>query len=135
MISRYVIHSSGKAWINGEPLEFVPADTTLVKVAITPGKLIVPKGFKGILDDVRVYNRELTTAEMRQLADDEPIRSLLAGDPEKRSKDQKQKLREYYLDKHAPEYEHRLYTELQRCPCPAEAPERGSALSHGDEGA
>ena len=34
-------------------------------------------------------------------------------DPEKRSKDQKQKLREYYLEKHAPEYEHRLYTELR----------------------
>ena len=47
----------------------------LLPVQVKPSwpTVMVVKGFKGTLDNVRVYNRALTTAEMRQLADDEPF--------------------------------------------------------------
>jgi hypothetical protein len=56
--------------------------------------------YKGQLDDLRWYNRPLAAAEVEQLAVDEPVRSALSA--EKRSKDQKDRLREYFLTRDAP---------------------------------
>jgi hypothetical protein len=61
--------------------------------------------FKGLLDDVRIYERRLSANEVRQLAQDEPLRSMLATAPDQRQNEQRQDLRKRFLSEGAaPEY-------------------------------
>ncbi len=53
--------------------------------------------YKGRIDDLRLYNRVLSSAEVAHLATLEPLRAILAIQPEKRSKEQKAWIRDYYL--------------------------------------
>jgi hypothetical protein len=85
--------------------------------------LVVPPPFEGYLDDLRIYRRQLTPAEIGVLVFDEPIRSILWSGPAaaKRSGMQKSLLREYFLTRDAPPdlralYARRneTYTEWQR---------------------
>src|SRR5207249_1157705 len=68
--------------------------------------------YKGRLDDLRLYDRPLASAEVGQLAFDEPVRSALSSS--KRSKDQKDRLREYFLTRDAPEPMRNAYADLKR---------------------
>ena len=67
--------------------------------------------YKGQLDDLRWYDRQLTAAEVEQLAIDEPVRSALSS--VKRSKDQKDRLHEYFLTHDAPEEIRKTYADLK----------------------
>jgi hypothetical protein len=67
--------------------------------------------YKGQLDDLRLYDKALTAAEVAQLAVEEPVRAALAS--AKRSKDQKDRLREYYLTHDAPEEIRKAYADLK----------------------
>jgi hypothetical protein len=70
------------------------------------------KPLKGDVGDLRVYNRTLTGAEAEVLAQDEPIRFLLATEESKRSKEQKQRLLDYYLTHDAAPELRSAYAEL-----------------------
>jgi hypothetical protein len=60
--------------------------------------------FKGLIDDVRIYGRELTAAEVAQLAGLESIRAILVTAADKRTPQQKDELVRYYLDNNDPNY-------------------------------
>ena len=59
--------------------------------------------FKGLIDDVRVYDACLTDADVAVLATAEPVDALAALPPEKRTAAQALKLRACYLEKGAAE--------------------------------
>lgn len=68
--------------------------------------------FRGRLDDLRVYGRVLKPAEAEQLALDYPAQVLLAT-PGKRSREQYERLREYYLTAAAPEAWKKAYCDFK----------------------
>src|SRR5262245_14080189 len=73
--------------------------------------------YRGNLDDLRIYERELTLPEIEQLAFHEPIRALLWIQPHKplnenQKKARREKLRDYFLTYEAPEEYRRTYAEL-----------------------
>jgi len=70
------------------------------------------KPLKGDIGDLRIYSRALNPAEAEVLALDEPIRAILLVAEDKRSKDQKQRLLDYYLTRDAPTDLRRVYAEL-----------------------
>ena len=59
--------------------------------------------FVGKIDEVRVYDRDLTAAEVLLLATPSTIRDILAVKPPLRSDAQRRKLRAYFIEYHAPE--------------------------------
>ena len=70
------------------------------------------KPLKGDIGDLRVYSRSLTPAEAEVLAVQEPIRAILLVADDKRTKDQKQRLLDYFLTRDAPADLRRAYAEL-----------------------
>ena len=58
--------------------------------------------FKGKLDDLRIYSRELKPNEITFLQSQESLRAVLSILPDKRSKEQKAWIRDYYLTQAAP---------------------------------
>jgi hypothetical protein len=59
--------------------------------------------FKGLVDEVIVYNRDLPADEIALLATRDSIESIVSLAAEKRTPPQSARLRAYYLDEHAPE--------------------------------
>ena len=70
--------------------------------------------YKGQLDDLRLYSRPLTAAEIDQLAMEAPVRATLSASAAKRSKEQTARLREYFLTHDAPEAMRVAHADLQR---------------------
>jgi hypothetical protein len=71
-----------------------------------------PSGpFKGMIDEVRLYNRELSAAEVEQLAGFDTIRNVLTVAADKRTPEQKDTLAKYYLTNYDEPYK-KLNTEL-----------------------
>jgi hypothetical protein len=74
--------------------------------------------YRGNLDDLRIYQHELTNAEIEQLSLHHPIRALLTADTRKFSENQnkarREKLRDYFLTYEAPELYRSKYTELTK---------------------
>jgi hypothetical protein len=58
--------------------------------------------FKGTIDEVRIYNRDLSAAEVAVLADATPVSSIAALPAAARTAGQKDKLRDYFLEHAAP---------------------------------
>ncbi len=58
--------------------------------------------FKGQIDDLRLYSRVIDLAELTQLAVHQPVPPLLSIAKDKRTKQQKEALRDYYLSYQAP---------------------------------
>ncbi len=76
------------------------------------------RAFKGRIDDLRLYGRQLEPAEVLQLAREEPIRAMLTGrTPRPRREADAQaydaRLRDYFLRFEAPEPLRKLYLEIQ----------------------
>ena len=69
--------------------------------------------FKGKLDDLRIYGRELKPFEITFLQSQESLRAVLAILPDKRSKDQKAWIRDYYLTQAAPDADRKAWSELK----------------------
>ncbi len=70
--------------------------------------------YKGSIDDLRIYSRLLSEEEIDHLAVHEPVRSLLADAGGRRSREQRERLREYFLTRDAPETERRMFSELNQ---------------------
>ncbi len=104
---------SGKAagirlFVDGKPAEIETVHDSLMGAIRTEapfeiGNRKLGNAFKGRLDDIRIYSRVLAPAEIGQLALDEPARVSLTMSAGQRSKDQKEKLRAYFLTHEAPE--------------------------------
>ena len=80
--------------------------------ALEVGNLKALRPFKGQLDDVRIYNAALDPRQIHVLAVDEPVRSTLASST-KRSRDQKERMRDYYMTYGAAPEFRATYKELQ----------------------
>jgi hypothetical protein len=87
-----VLHAGGSAVKTTNPLEII--------------------SFKGKLDDLRIYNRPLQPAEIAHLEKQEPLRGILSIQPDKRSKEQKAWIRDYYLMTAAPPEDKQAWAEL-----------------------
>ena len=70
------------------------------------------KPLKGDIGGLRIYGRVLTPADAEALALDEPVRYILAQDEKKRTKEQNQRLLDYFLTYHAAPELRRVYAEL-----------------------
>jgi hypothetical protein len=95
-------------FVNGKQVNTEPVAATA-----TPGDgIFAIDGFKGKLDDLRVYTRPLRPEEIAYLYAQEPLRALLNILPGKRSNDQKAWVRNYYLTHVAPEQDRKAWAEL-----------------------
>lgn len=79
-------------------------DTIKTKKSLLIGSRHSGSRLKGIVDQVQVYDRNLTAQEVKDLWQTPPIRSLLAIAPDERTKEQIDSLREYYLVSEDAEY-------------------------------
>jgi hypothetical protein len=98
-----------RIYINGQPAEVEITHDTLtetirVETPLHVGRRSRSAAFKGRIDEVRLYDRCLTPAEVEQLAGFEAVRDLLTTAPEKRTPEQSEKLQKYYLATHDEPY-------------------------------
>src|SRR5262249_53172821 len=118
-----VYDGSGKAsglklYVDGKPHESEVLRDSLSGSIQTPSPLQIGNKktgnpYKGQMDDLRIYNRRLAAAEIENLAVHQPVRSILFNGG-KRSKDQNDRLREYFLTYDAPEPFCKHYADLKR---------------------
>jgi hypothetical protein len=82
------------------------------------GNKELANAYRGQLDDLRIYRRQLEAAEIEQLSLHNPIRWMLSSDTSKFTKEQRdarrERLREYFLTFDAPEPYRNTYAELTR---------------------
>ena len=114
---------SGKAsgirlFLNGKPLPFTVKRDSLSGSIRTGspfeiGRKDRGRPYKGRMDDLRLYSRLLTPVEIETLAVHQPVRALLFDANAKRSKEQKERLRDYFLTWDAPETYRKTYSELK----------------------
>ncbi len=71
------------------------------------------RAYSGGLDDMRFYSSVLSAEEIRNLAVEYPIQTILSGIAGKRSKEEIDRLREHYLVHVAPEEMKRAHAELK----------------------
>lgn len=77
------------------------------------GSLQLGKPYKGQLDDLRIYNRQLTIDEIEQLAIHAPIQAILLRIFGKRSMENSSRVRDYFLTYVAPDAMRNAYVELK----------------------
>jgi hypothetical protein len=70
------------------------------------------KPFKGEVGGLRVYNRLLTAADAATMSLDEPVQFILATEESKRTRDQNQRLTDYFLAYQAPADLRAVYARL-----------------------
>ena len=114
---------SGKAagvqiYFNGERQELDVLQDSLsgsIKsdAELLTGTKVAGKGYGGGLDDLRLYERALSAAEIEQLAVHYPIQTILSGVSGKRTKEESERLREYFLTRIADASLQRQYAELK----------------------
>lgn len=114
---------SGKAsgiqlWVNGKPAALKAKLDTLrgdfgKAGALTIGDSSLAGPFTGGIDELRIYRRKLTGADVDQLFTHEPARAALLVSKDGRSPDQHTRLRRYYLDHAAAPADRKLWQELQ----------------------
>jgi mono/diheme cytochrome c family protein len=100
--------------LDGKP---VSMDAVGPVPARAPGPMAIgdphnEKPLKGDVGGLRVYSRALDPSEAEALALHEPIRFILAQEESKRSKEQKDRLLDYFLSYDAPADLRRIYAEL-----------------------
>jgi hypothetical protein len=100
-----------KLYVDGAPIDMTVTNDTLtgeskaVNVPLLVGRRSAGAPFKGALDDVRVYGRELSAAEVRAVMGIDPIGEILTIDLGKRTPAQREVLRDHYLKAFDPEYQ------------------------------
>jgi hypothetical protein len=115
---------SGKAagvqiYLNGVRQELEVLQDKLTASIKSTGELLIgtkvaSKGYSGGLDDLRLYERALTATEVEQLAVHYPVQTILSSVSGKRTKEESDRLRAYFLTRIAPEKIRRQYDELNR---------------------
>jgi hypothetical protein len=91
-----------KLFINGKPRDAEILQDNLAGSIKTDAELQTGNGdlgkqFRGLLDDLRIYNRQLNASEIEQLATHYPIQAILSGVFGKRTKDLHTRVRDYFL--------------------------------------
>jgi hypothetical protein len=114
---------SGKAggvtmYLNGERLGLEVVRDTLHGPVNSDGPLRLGskglgKPFVGQIDDLRLYNRALTLAQVEDLALHYPARVILSGVIGKPSKEEAERIRDYFLTYAAPDPLRAAFTELK----------------------
>lgn len=99
-----------KIYVDGKPVEVEITNDTLTEtsqagVHLAVGRRSAHGTFKGTIDDVRVYGRELSADEVAGVTAASPIADILAIAPESRTPQQAQALRDHYLRTADPEYQ------------------------------
>ncbi|QQS49409.1 MAG: DUF1553 domain-containing protein [Acidobacteriota bacterium] len=108
-----------RVWLNGQPAEVeILKDSLTGKTGSDASLLLGSKetgrAFSGGVDDLRLYETVVSESEIRQLAVEYTIHTVVAVDPEKRSKDQTARIREHFLKEVAPVEMRRQYADLVR---------------------
>jgi hypothetical protein len=70
--------------------------------------------FKGQIDDLRLYSRVIAPEDLTQLAVHQPAPAILAVPKDKRTKQQKDALRDYFLSQQAPDAIREAYLDLKQ---------------------
>lgn len=81
------------------------SETIRSKVPLRLGRRNPGGPFKGRVDDVRIYPRALTAAEVAALAGNDPIKPILATAEQDRTPEQVATLRQHYLTNHDAAYQ------------------------------
>jgi Protein of unknown function (DUF1553)/Concanavalin A-like lectin/glucanases superfamily len=107
-----------KVFLNGKLAEVEVVTDALDGSIKTGAELIIGnkqtgEAYNGGLDDMRFYSRVLSESEIEDLAVHYPIRAILSGVGGKRTKEEEERLREYFLTQVAPEKTRRQYAELK----------------------
>ena len=95
--------SGVRLYVDGQPQELKVEqdglrDTIRTDKPFYLGRRHPGSNLQGLLDDVRVFERELSEAAVKALAGADPIGPLLAKAPEDRSDEDTEKLRQHYLE-------------------------------------
>ena len=106
-------------YVDGEPvaiqiLKNSLVGTTHVASALEIGNKALGLPYKGRLDDLRIYNRQLAKSEISRLFNMEPLRAILNTLPDKRSKEQKEWIGNYYLTNAAAPTYRTAWAELKK---------------------
>jgi mono/diheme cytochrome c family protein len=114
---------SGKAaglalYVNGERYKTEVVQDTLTgsiktDAALRLGSKALGTPYVGQIDDLRLYNRPLTSAQVEQIAVHYPLRVILSGVTGKPSKSEMDRARDYFLTWAAPEALRVSYRELK----------------------
>ena len=102
-----------KIYLNGEPQKTTVTRDSLYGTIRTERPLQVGRranlqAMEGMVDDVRVYDRELTAMEVARLADRDLVSEILTLASAERSDEQKETLRQHYL-----QFEDEAYAKLR----------------------
>jgi hypothetical protein len=108
-----------KIYVDGEPwkLEIIVDDLNF-RFPLRREPLRIGAGggtdnrFKGSIDEVRVYDRALTPAEIAVLADSTPVTQIATIESGKRTATQASKIRDYYLENAAPQNIRQAWNQL-----------------------
>jgi len=92
-----------RCYLDGELRETEVTITTLtgplqIDRPLMIGNRIHGEGFRGLIDDVRIYGRLLSQDELTTLSGQDPLRSILAISPSKRSPLQARQIRQWFLE-------------------------------------
>ena len=107
-----------KVWLNGKPAEIETlkdklSDGFRSESDLRIGSNETGRAYGGGIDDLRVYDCMLGPEEIEQLGIHYPIQTILSGVSGKRTKDETQRLREYFITRIAPDNIRRQYDELK----------------------
>jgi hypothetical protein len=106
------LYVDGKFW-DAEVLQDSLSGSIATSAALRIGSKELGSPFKGQIDDLRLYNRELSEKEIEQIAVHYPVQAILSGAFEKPSKDDNARIRDYFLTHVASDELRKLYAELK----------------------
>ena len=100
--------SGVKVYVDGEFLKSKPSHDSLTgstkcKTPFSVGRRHKSSQFDGFVDDVRVYNRELTLSEVATIGEMDPLPDLLAVDVKDRTEAQNDQLFSVFMDRNVPQ--------------------------------
>lgn len=98
-----------KVYINGKSVALTTTHDTLTETILTKSPMLIGRrmhsdSFKGLIDEVRFYRRNLSSEEIEQIINLDTVRPILAVVPENRTSDQKKTVLAYYLENHDENY-------------------------------
>ena len=107
-----------RLFIDGKPVQVEVLKDNLAGSVATAAPLRIGykpfgKPYKGQLDDLRIYNRALAENELSELATRYPVMVILSGVNGKRTKDEAEQVRDYFLTYAASDAYRQQYAELK----------------------
>ncbi|HEX4149035.1 MAG TPA: DUF1553 domain-containing protein, partial [Pirellulales bacterium] len=108
-----------RIYVDGAPQKLsILSDTLSLAIKTEQPLRIGARGtgslFRGLIDDVRFYDRELTAEEASTLASSESVGQIVKIPPAKRTAPQAQKVQSHFLKQHAPADVQQAYSRLEQ---------------------